>query len=468
MRLGLDGPGGARAEEGDSVLEISIFGAGHVGLVSGACLAELGHRVRVLDVDEGKIARLEGGEVPFLEPGLDEVLARVRTKATISFHSDPSEVLPAARVIFICVNTPNSPNGHVDLSSVVEAAHTAARFAADGALVVNRSTVPVGTADYISSILEDARRGELTMVVNPEFLSEGAAVRDFLAPDRIVIGARREADADLLVEAYETVIARRVPTDLPIDVQAGAAAGSGPVPVVVTKPQTAELIKYAANAFLSVKISFINEIAAIAEEVGGDVTEVTRAIGLDHRIGPHFLRAGIGWGGSCFPKDIMALQGMAETRGLSTRMLRAANEINSAQRQWVARKLQMHLKTLVGRRVGLLGLAFKPMTDDIRNAPALEIAAELARLDVQVRAFDPAIKSLPVGVDLDLEMVDGPQSLAQGADALVLVTEWPEFASLDLAGLARSMRNPLLLDGRNFFEPESARAAGFTYVGVGR
>jgi UDPglucose 6-dehydrogenase len=448
-------------------LEITIFGAGHVGLVSGSCLAAIGHRVRVLDVDGGKIARLEGGELPFLEPALDEVLAGARAGGAISFHSDPSEGLPGARVVFICVDTPNGPDGQVDLSSVVAAARTAARFADDGALVVNRSTVPVGTAEYVSSILEDARANRLSVVVNPEFLAEGTAVRDFLAPDRIVIGARRQDDADLLVEVYEAVIERRLPPGLPIDAPA-TAAGSDPVPVVVTNPPTAELIKYAANAFLAVKVSFINEIAAIAEEVGGDVTEISRAIGLDRRIGPHFLRAGIGWGGSCFPKDIMALQGMAETRGLSIEMLRAANDINAAQRRWVLRKLQQHLKTLVGRRVGLLGLAFKPLTDDLRNAPALEIAAELARMNVQVRAFDPAIKSLPAGVEVDLEMVDGPQSLAHGADALVLVTEWPEFADLDLAQLARAMRNPLLLDGRNFFSPEAAGTAGFTYVGVGR
>ena len=350
---------------------------------------------------------------------------------------------------------------------MVAAARTAAGFADDGTLVVNRSTVPVGTAEYVSSILSDARGKRLTVVVNPEFLSEGTAVHDFLAPDRIVIGAERQADADLLVEAYGAVIHRGLPSDLQIDAPA-TSAGSDPVPVVVTNPPTAELIKYAANAFLAVKISFINEIAAIAEEVGGDVTDISRAIGLDRRIGPHFLRAGIGWGGSCFPKDIMALQGMAETRGLSIEMLRAANEINSAQRRWVLRKLQQHLKTLVGRRVGLLGLAFKPLTDDLRNAPALEIAAELSRMNVQVRAFDPAIKSLPAGVEVHLEMVDGPQSLAQGADALVLVTEWPEFADLDLAQLARAMRNPLMLDGRNFFRPEAAESAGFTYVGVGR
>ena len=449
-------------------MEIAIFGAGHVGLVSGACLAGLGHRVRVLDVDEGKVARLAGGEIPFFEPGLDEVLARARARAAISFHTDPSEALSGARVVFICVDTPNGPDGQVDLSSVVSAGRTAARLAEDGALLANRSTVPVGTADYLSSILDEARGTRLSVVVNPEFLAEGTAVRDFLAPDRIVIGARRQEDAALLVQAYEAVISRRLPPDLPPDVSARTAAGTEPVPVVMTNPQTAELVKYAANAFLAVKISFINEIAVIAEEVGGDITEVSRGIGLDHRIGPHFLRAGIGWGGSCFPKDIMALQGMAETRGLSIGMLRAANDINVAQRRWVLRKLQQHLKTLVGRRVGLLGLTFKPLTDDLRNAPALEIAAELARLNVQVRAFDPAIKSLPSAVEVDLEVVDGPQALAQGADALVLVTEWPEFADLDLIQLARLMRTPLFLDGRNFFQPEAAEAAGFTYVGVGR
>lgn len=449
-------------------MEIAILGAGHVGLVSAVCLAAIGHRVRVLDIDEPRIDRLAGGQIPFLEPGLDELLTKVRALGRISFHSNYTDALPGAALVFICVDTPTGPEGRVDLSSVVSATHGAAQHASDEAIIVNRSTAPVGTADYISSIIEDRRGRLLPVIANPEFLAEGTAIRDFLVPDRIVIGTAREADAAALLQAYDPIVTRDLPPDLPENVREKATAGPDSVPVLVTTAPTAELIKYAANAFLAVKISFINEIAAIAEELGGDITELARALGLDHRIGPHFLRAGIGWGGSCFPKDIVALQGMAETRGLSARMLGAANDVNSDQRRWVIRKLQQHFKTLVGRRVGLLGLAFKPMTDDLRNAPSLEIAAELARLSVQVRAFDPAIKALPPENEGILETVDGPLSLAQGSEALVLVTEWPEFRELDLAEIARVMRDPVMLDGRNFLDPAAARAAGFTYLGVGR
>jgi len=449
-------------------LDIAVLGAGHVGLVSAVCLAALGHHVRVLDIDERRVDRLAGGEVPFLEPGLDELLTKARSFGRISFHANQQDALPGATLVFLCVDTPNRSEGQVDLSSVVSATHTAAHHATDGAVIVNRSTAPVGTVDYIWSIIEERRGRPLPVIANPEFLAEGTAVRDFLAPDRIVIGTRKEADTAPLLEAYEPIVLRTLPPDLPEGVQERANAGPVAVPVVMTTPATAELIKYAANAFLAVKVSFINEMAAISEELGGDITEVARALGLDQRIGPHFLRAGIGWGGSCFPKDIVALQGMAETRGLSARMLGAANEVNADQRLWVVRKLQQHFKTLVGRRVGLLGLAYKPMTDDLRNAPALEIAAELARLSVQVRGFDPAIKALPPEAEGILETAEGPLALAQGAEALVLVTEWPEFRELDLGQLARAMREPLMLDGRNFLDPEAVRAAGFTYVGVGR
>ncbi|MGH2573283.1 MAG: UDP-glucose dehydrogenase family protein [Actinomycetota bacterium] len=452
---------------GGEPLDIAVLGAGHVGLVSAVCLAAIGHHVRVLDIDERRIERLAGGEVPFLEPGLDELLTKARSLGRISFHAKP-DALPGATLVFLCVDTPNRPEGQVDLSSVVSATHAAAQHASDGAVIVNRSTAPVGTADYISSIIEERRGRPLPVIANPEFLAEGTAVRDFLAPDRIVIGTRKEADAAPLLEAYEPIVTRNLPADLPEGVHEKAMAGPDTVPVLVAAPPTAELIKYAANAFLAVKVSFINEIAGISEELGGDITEVARALGLDHRIGPHFLRAGIGWGGSCFPKDIVALQGMAETRGLSARMLGAANAVNADQRRWVIRKLQQHLKTLVGRRVGLLGLAYKPMTDDLRDAPSLEIAAELARLSVQVRGFDPAIKAVSPDAEGILDTVDGPLALAQGADALVLVTEWPEFRELDLAELARAMREPLILDGRNFLDPEAVRTAGFTYVSVGR
>jgi UDPglucose 6-dehydrogenase len=447
-------------------VNIAVIGAGHVGLVTAVCFAAAGHRVGVQDVDSDRIERLKIGETPFLEPGLDELLADAVRSQRISFFVDPAQVLPPADLVLMCVPTPNLPNGEVDLSAVVAATEVAARHAGDGAVVVNRSTSPVGTASYILSTLEERRGTDVSVAVNPEFLAEGSAVRDFLFPDRVVVGAWEESAADRVTEAYEPILIRQLPADLGIE--APWTMPSGRVPVVVTTPPTAELIKYAANAFLAVKISFINEIAQVAEEVGADVTDVSKAVGLDRRIGPQFLRAGIGWGGSCFPKDILALQGFAETRGLAARMVKAANEVNSDQQRWIVRKLHQHLKTLVGRRVALLGLAFKPNTDDLRDAPALDIAADLAKAGVRIKAFDPAVKTLPSEFEGLIELTDDPLAAAAGAEAVVLVTEWPQFAEIDLAELRRVVRGDLLLDGRNLLDPEAARAAGFTYVGVGR
>ena len=449
-------------------MDITVVGAGHVGLVSAACLSAVGHRVRVQDIDADRIERLTAGETPFLEPDLPEVLCLGRQAGRLSFHTDPVDALPGAALVFVCVNTSAGPDGGVDLTGVISATRAAARHASDGAVLVNRSTSPVGTAHYILSILEECRGRAIGVAVNPEFLAEGPAVHDFLVPDRVVFGAWEEESLARLRLAYEPILERRLPVEVPSTIRTAAGQTAGRVPLVVTRPPTAELTKYAANAFLAVRISFVNEIAGIAEEVGADVSEVARAIGLDHRIGPHFLQAGIGWGGSCFPKDILALQGMAETHGLAARMLRAANTVNAEQHRWVVRKLQRYLKTLFGRRVALLGLSFKPKTDDLRSAPALEIGSQLARLGALVRAFDPVVKSLPPDLGGLIELADDPLSAARGADALVLVTEWSEFAELDLDEIRSVMKTPLLLDGRNLFDPDAARAAGFTYVGVGR
>lgn len=287
---------------------------------------------------------------------------------------DPADALPRASLIFLCVNTDNSPDGSVDLSAVESAVRTAARVAKDGAVLVNRSTAPVGTAQYIRSLVEELRGDSLRVAVNPEFLSEGTAVHDFLEPDRILVGAWEQEPVSLLAEAHAPIVARRLPSEL-YGMIGNGHRPAGQVPFVVADPASAELAKHASNSLLAVRVSFINEIAGIAEELGADITRVAKAVGLDPRIGPHFLHAGIGWGGSCFPKDIVALQGIAETRGLSARTLRAANEVNTDQRMWTIRQLQSHFKTLFGRRVGLLGLSFKPNTDDLRNPPALEIAS---------------------------------------------------------------------------------------------
>jgi UDPglucose 6-dehydrogenase len=333
-------------------------------------------------------------------------------------------------------------------------------------VLVNRSTAPVGTLRCIRTILRDEGAGSIDVATNPEFLSEGTAAGDVLAPYRVVVGAWSETAARRLLEAYRPIVQGSLPR-LPSRLAAGRDI-EYPIPVLVTTPETAEVSKYAADAFLAVKISFINEIAGVADELGADVDDVATALGLDPRIGPRFLGAGLGWGGSSFPKDIAALSAMAETSKISARLLSAANAVNDEQRTWVVRKLRQHLKTLSGRRIGLLGLSYKPWTDDVRNAAALEIAAEIARLGVRVRAFDPIVTSVPPSVDWAVEVVRSPSAAAAAADALVLATEWEGFGSLPLEELRSAMRIPLLLDGRNCIDPAAARAAGFVYVGVGR
>lgn len=446
-------------------MRIGIVGAGHVGAVCGACLAAIDHDVTVIDVDHERIRTLREGRMPFVEPHLEALIARGRARGNLSFDVDPA-ALSDAEVVFLCVNTDSRPDGSVDLSPLESAVSTLAAIPGLDAVLVNRSTAPVGTAEYIRSVTADARGSAMRVAVNPEFLAEGTAVRDFLAPDRVLIGASDERSARALTDLYRPIVVRDLPAD--VGARVGAPTDGEDVPFLVADPASAELAKYAANGMLAVKISFINEISAIAEQVGADVTRVAEAVGLDARIGKHFLRAGIGWGGSCFPKDILALQGMAETRGLSARMLRAANDINGDQRTWVTRALHARFKTLFGRRVGLLGLGFKPGTDDLRNAPALEIASQLAKANVKVRAFDPVVGDVPLTHRDRIEVVADVEDLANGSDALVVVTEWPQFRELDLPALRRRMRTPLLLDGRNLFEPEEAVAAGFAYVGVGR
>jgi UDPglucose 6-dehydrogenase len=448
-------------------VEITVVGVGHVGLVTAACLAEAGHQVRGLDRDRALIERVAAGETPFVEPGLQELLAETVAAGCISFHTDPGEAVPGSDLILLCVNTPSLADGRIDLGPLIAAAPAMAALAGPGVGFVTRSTAPVGTASYLRMLAEEQRGEPVPFTVNPEFLSEGTAIRDFVAPDRVVVGAWHEYEAAPLLAAYEPILSLRLADRL-----FGSADDErlrrDRVPVVITDPATAELIKYVANAFLAVKISFINEIASISSELGADIVQVAEALGMDRRIGPYFLKAGIGWGGSCFPKDILALRGIAETRGVTTRMLEAANAVNDDQRHWVVRQIERHLKTPAGRRIALLGLSFKPHTDDIREAPALESAAELARRDARVCAVDPVVKALPDMYRGSVEHASDPITLARGADALVLVTDWPEFADLDLHEIRGVMRHALLIDGRNFFNPAEVRDAGFTYVAVGR
>jgi UDPglucose 6-dehydrogenase len=417
---------------------IAIFGAGYVGLVTGACFADLGHEVVVRDVLPERIERLRNGDVPIYEPGLDDVLARNRER--IAFTLDVREAVQGADFLYVAVGTPPTYAGDADLSAVwtvVDELPDDAR-----ATIVMKSTVPVGTGEKVRAALDARGLEAIGYASNPEFTAEGTAVRDFMEPDRVVIGAFDEADGDA-VEALH----------------AGIDA-----PIVRADVNSAEMIKLAANAFLVTRISFINEIANVCELVCADVTSVAEGIGLDHRLGPHFLRAGIGWGGSCFPKDSLALKQLAANSGYHFHLMNAVIEVNELQKRRVVQKLQRHLGGLRGKRVALLGLAFKPNTDDMREAPSLVLASRLIAEGCEVRGWDPIARPDLQGV----EMCDTPLEAVTGADAAVIVTEWQELLDFPSEETRQAMRHPLIVDGRNLLDAHVVRALGFAYEGVGR
>ena len=419
---------------------IGVIGVGWVGLVTAACFAESGHPVVAMDVNAAKIETLRNGDaLPIHEPGLPELLEKNRERLT--FTTEMAEVLDGPRLLFCCVDTPPTYSGDADLSRVE--AVVAALPDDDTHALVMKSTVPAGTGVAI-------RRNKpgLAYVSCPEFLKEGTAVADFLNPDRVVIGADPGSEwaADALADIYRPLGGELVRTDV----------------------ASAEMIKLASNAFLATKISFINEIANVCEGVGADVREVARGMGLDNRIGPQFLQAGIGYGGSCFPKDVSALKMLAGNTGYHFQLLNSVIEVNELQKRRVISKLSKHLGSLVGKRVALLGLAFKPNTDDMREASSLVLSARLQGEGATVVAYDP-VAERPAGEMLpSVNLADSAQQALEGADAAILVTEWPEFAELDWAAAAKAMANPLIVDGRNFLDADAIRAAGFTYEGIGR
>jgi UDPglucose 6-dehydrogenase len=419
---------------------IGVFGAGWVGLVTGGCFAELGHRVIVRDVVPDRIAALQAGRLPFHEPHLPEVLARNARR--ISYTLDAAE-LADADVLFVCVQTPPTYSGDADLSFVWSALDDLPRSERRQILVM-KSTVPVGTGDKVRAALEARGLTNVGYVSNPEFLSEGRAVRDFLEPDRVVIGSFTEEDGIVVEVLYSGIDA----------------------PVVRTDVASAEMIKLAANAFLMTRISFINEIANVCEAVGADVVEVARGVGLDHRLGPHFLRAGIGYGGSCFPKDSLALKQLASNSGYHFQLLAAVIEVNELQKRRVIQKLQKHLGRLRGKKVALLGLAFKAGTDDMREAPSLVLASRLLAEGAEVRTWDPVAR--PGELMKGAVLCESVLEAVTGADAAVIVTEWDELRDLASPDVRDAMARPLIIDGRNLLDPESARRAGFAYEGVGR
>jgi UDPglucose 6-dehydrogenase len=421
---------------------IGVIGTGYVGLVTAVGFAELGSDVWCVDVDAAKIERLQRGEIPIYEPGLEEMMAR--NQARLHFSTELAPALEHARLLFVAVGTPPTHSGDADLSAVHNVVDSMP--APDGHALVMKSTVPCGTGANIKRIFKDRGKSGFSYVSCPEFLKEGSAVADFLHPDRVVVGGDGDWAQEAVVKLYEPLEA----------------------PLLRTDVASAEMIKLAANAFLATKISFINEIANVCEEVGADVVEVARGMGLDDRIGPKFLQAGLGYGGSCFTKDVSALKLLAGNSGYHFQLLNAVIEVNELQKRRVVSKLQRHLGELAGRKVALLGLAFKPNTDDMRGASSLVLAARLQAEGAHVRAYDPIAEEAARALMPQLDYADSALSAIADADAVILVTEWPEFVELEWGEVARAMRGTLLIDGRNALDGDAVRAAGLTYEGIGR
>ncbi|MBI2846055.1 MAG: UDP-glucose/GDP-mannose dehydrogenase family protein [Chloroflexi bacterium] len=428
--------------------KIGVIGLGYVGLVTGTCFADLGNRVYGIDINTDKITKLQKGKAPLFEPGLEEMVERNMQRGRLFFTTSYEEGLKDVDFIFIAVDTPSGQEGEADLRAVRQAAGGVAELMSHPFTIVNKSTVPIGTGDWVAETVSANLRPEVefSVVSNPEFLREGSAIHDFLNPDRIVLGSTDRRAAERVAELY-TPLGR---------------------PVMITDLRTAEMIKYASNAFLATRISFINEIAAICEKLGADVKQVAAGMGLDHRIGPDYLDAGLGWGGSCFPKDVRALAHMAAIHGAHPQLLRAVMDINQDQRRRVVRTLREILGTLHGKNIGLLGLAYKPNTDDLREAPALEIVHLLTNEGAKVVAYDPVAMDNARNAITEVEYKNDPYEVARGSDGLLVITEWNEFKHLDMGRIQKSMRQAVLIDGRNIYDPDAMRQLGFIYRGIGR
>lgn len=435
-------------------MKIAMIGTGYVGLVTGTCLAEFGHDVVCVDKIEEKIVRLRQGQIPIYEPGLDVMVAKNVAEGRLRFTTKLDEAVPEVEAVFIAVGTPSSRrgDGYADLSYIYAAAKEIASCLHGYTVIVDKSTVPVGTARQVARIIREANpQADFDVASNPEFLREGAAIADFMRPDRVVIGVDSDRSEQVLREIYKPLYLRETP-------------------IVSTSIETAELIKYAANAFLAVKISFINEIASVCEAVGADVAALAKGIGMDGRIGSKFLHPGPGYGGSCFPKDTLALMRLVQEYGESLRIVEAAVEVNAAQKARMVKKIRDAMGgSEAGKLIAVLGLTFKPETDDMRDAPAITILPALLEKGATIRAHDPkgmeeARKYLPDGVDY----VDNAYAACEGADAVVLMTEWNQYRALDMERLKKALRQPVFIDLRNVYEPAAMQAAGFRYVGVGR
>jgi UDPglucose 6-dehydrogenase len=433
-------------------MRVAMIGTGYVGLVSGACFADFGHVVTCVDKDASKIERLKRDEIPIFEPGLDDIVAINARDGRLSFAVDGAEAIRTADAVFIAVGTPSRRgDGHADLSYVYAAAEEIAGLLDGFTVVVTKSTVPVGTGDEIERIIRERRPdADFAVVSNPEFLREGAAINDFKRPDRVVVGTEDERARDVMREIYR-------PLNL------------NEIPIVFTSRRTSELIKYAANAFLAMKITYINEMADLCEALGADVQAVARGIGLDKRIGGKFLHAGPGYGGSCFPKDTLALVRTAADAGAPLQLVETTVRVNADRKKAMASKIVRALGgDVTGKRVGILGLTFKPNTDDMRDAPSLDVIPALQALGAEVQAFDPEGMDEAQKLLEGVQFKDGPYEVAESADCLVILTEWDQFRALDLDRVKRLLRQPVIVDLRNVYRAEDIRARGFTYVSIGR
>jgi UDPglucose 6-dehydrogenase len=428
--------------------KICVIGTGYVGLVTGTCFADIGHQVTCLDIDQNRVDQLHQGIMPIYEPGLEQVVDQNVNAGRLHFTIDYSEALQGADFAFIAVGTPSDDDGDADMRYVKQAVISIAEHLDHPITIVNKSTVPVGTGDWVAEIIQDMNginTQPFSVVSNPEFLREGSAVSDFMNPDRVVLGSTDRSAAEKVAALYEALRS----------------------PIMITDLRTAEMIKYASNAFLATRISFINEIANICESLNADVKEVARGMGMDQRIGPAFLDAGLGWGGSCFPKDVKALAHMAATHGAHPQLLQAVMNINLNQRLRAVEKLEKALGGLDGKMIGVLGLSFKPNTDDTRYSPALDIIRMLIDAGATVQGFDPQAMPASQAEIPDLQLCTNPYDVATGADALLLATEWNEFKSLDFAKIKANMRGDVIVDGRNIWYRKNLHEMGFTYFGMG-
>ncbi|ANV88078.1 UDP-glucose/GDP-mannose dehydrogenase family protein [Picosynechococcus sp. PCC 7117] len=448
-------------------MKVCVIGTGYVGLVTGVCLAHMGHDVVCIDNNEQKIKLMQAGRSPIYEPGLAELMQQKMATGRLQFSTDLSFGVNHGEILFIAVGTPALPTGESDTRYVEAVAKgIGEHLPADSyKVIVNKSTVPIGSGDWVRMIVLDGVKQkqnghtvQFDVVSNPEFLREGSAIFDTFNPDRIVLGSSNSKAIALMKQLYDPLIQG----------QFSAPEHPKPIPVVETDLNSAEMIKYAANAFLATKISFINEVANVCDRVGADILQVAKGIGLDSRIGNKFLQAGLGWGGSCFPKDVAALVHTAEDYGYQAQLLAAAVTVNNRQKLIVVEKLQQELKILKGKTIGLLGLTFKPDTDDMRDAPSLKLIAELNRLGARVKAYDPIVSQNGIGHGLSGVIIeDSPEMLADTCDALVLVTDWQEFLHLDYGQLGDRLQNRLIIDGRNFLDRDALETLGFRYVGIG-